>query len=243
MRLLNLNHFEPIFGDLDGRRVGVVDGIGNTGDQLLYASTRQLLRAFNVPYQTVNVLADDVRRGDFDYLLLFAGGNMGYERCTAIRKEAIKTGIPCIQLPQSWILFETGPYHKVFARERASLERCPQAVLAPDLALGFDFPEPLGPAVCERGVFIRRFGHALFAGYPGSSDPVDFCHTPEEYYRCAERYAHVVTDRLHFAITALGMQRRVTLLPVGYPKNRSLWETWLRELGVEWADAPQEVLR
>lgn len=237
MRLLPLNLFDPVFQPLLGKRVGVVDGIGNVGDFLLYTATRQLLRTYGVEFTTVNLAAGDVPSG-VDCLLLFAGGNMGYPPCTAIRRQAFETGLPLYQLPQSWILYEQWPFEKVFVREAASQQIYPLATLAPDLALGYDFPEPQPNShTIPLGVFCRNNGHAMFAGQ-GSGDPVDVCHSVEDYCQFAAKYKHVVTDRLHFAITAMGMGCSTTLLPVAYHKNRSMWETWLRDLGCEWQDQP-----
>jgi exopolysaccharide biosynthesis predicted pyruvyltransferase EpsI len=38
----------------------------------------------------------------------------------------------------------------------------------------------------------------------------------------------VISDRLHGALIAAMMRKKVVLLPVGYHKNRSFYETWLR---------------
>jgi hypothetical protein len=48
MRLLDIDLFAPIFGELKGLRVGIVDGIGNVGDSLLYLATRRLCDEFEV---------------------------------------------------------------------------------------------------------------------------------------------------------------------------------------------------
>jgi exopolysaccharide biosynthesis predicted pyruvyltransferase EpsI len=41
-------------------------------------------------------------------------------------------------------------------------------------------------------------------------------------------YEVVISDRLHGALIAAMMRKKVVLLPVGYHKNRSFYETWLR---------------
>jgi hypothetical protein len=72
MRLINLSEFESIFEPLSGLTVGIVDGIGNIGDQLLYLAARQLCKEFNVQHFTVNALAEHpIPR--CDKLLLFGG--------------------------------------------------------------------------------------------------------------------------------------------------------------------------
>ena len=86
MRLLDKSLFAPIFEDLKGLRVGIVDGFGNVGDDLLYLATRRFCQEFGVDHFTVNALAEDTIP-KCDKLLLFAGGNVGYPKCAAIRKK------------------------------------------------------------------------------------------------------------------------------------------------------------
>ncbi|MFZ0488311.1 MAG: hypothetical protein WAL83_15050, partial [Arenicellales bacterium] len=62
-------------------------------------------------------------------------------------------------------------------------------------------------------------------------DPVTNNNTPLEYVEFASLFEHVVTDRLHFAISALLARRKVALLPNSTGKNRAMYETWLRDLG------------
>ena len=73
MRLLDKSFFAPIFEDLRGLRVGIVDGFGNVGDDLLYLATRRFCREFGVDYFTVNALAEDTIPSCDKLLLLLAG--------------------------------------------------------------------------------------------------------------------------------------------------------------------------
>lgn len=235
MRLLSKEHFAGIFDPLVAQRVAVVDGRGNAGDEIIHAATRQLLREFGIQWQTVNPFCDDI---EADAILLFGGGSMGaFPAAQAARRAALNTGIPCIVLPQSFIAPEDMPYQRVFVREQASLQYCPHGILAPDLALGFGFPKTT-PPVYQKGVFLRHHGHSAFPAL-AKVDPCSFCHTAADYVQFAAKYEHIVTDRIHLAITALGIGRRATLLPVAYHKNRSMWATWLKDLGCHWADRPE----
>jgi exopolysaccharide biosynthesis predicted pyruvyltransferase EpsI len=239
MRLLPSSEFAHVFVPLAGKKIGIVDGWGNVGDDLIYAATRQVMRDFGLSWVTFNPLADNADDFNLDVLLLFGGGSMGAKLARpamVIRQAALDTGIPCVVLPQSFHAPEDLPYKRVYVREHASMAHCQGEVLAPDLALGFDFPEGLTPEK-GTGVFLRVNGEPLFRR-DSRCDPANFCHTPGEYIQFASRFEHIVTDRLHFAIVGLGLGRRVTLLPVGYHKNRSMWETWLKDLGCEWADSP-----
>lgn len=234
MRLIPIENFDIIFKPLIGLKVGVVDGPGNVGDILLQLSTRQLLDTYQISHQTVNPLAETISIGKFDKLLLFGGGNMGYSPAVAIRRAAVNSGIPCIVLPQSVILFEEQQFEEIYLREQTSLSLSPRGKLAPDLALGFDFPDNLPLPHIEHGLFLRRYGHAKFSGI--AADPAEICNTPEEYWNLARLYKSITTDRLHFAICAIAMGCNVTLLPVDYHKNKSMWEHCLKSLGCGWSD-------
>lgn len=240
MRLISIENFDKIFKPLIGLKVGVVDGPGNVGDILLQLSTRQLLDIYQINHQTVNPLAEIIRPEKFDKLLLFGGGNMGYAPAQVIRRAAVSTGIPCVVLPQTVILFEEQQFEEVFLREPTSLSLSPRGQLAPDLALGFDFPEDLPKPHIDHGLFLRRYGHAKFSGI--AADPAEICNTPEEYWKLARLYKSITTDRLHFAICAIAMGCNVTLLPVDYHKNKSMWEYCLKPLGCGWSDDLQKLL-
>ncbi len=243
MRLLELSHFNCVFGRfhaLHGPRLGIVDGDGNVGDRLLYQATRQIMREFGLKWQTINILADPIESYSYrvDLLLLFGGGSMGgWRPCRVMRQRALATGLPCVVLPQTFLDYEEGGFERIYVRDTASLQYCPMAHLAPDLALGFDFVETQRPSK-GTGLFLRRSGLTSFPEIQHKVDPAEICYTPEDYVDFVSQYDAVVTDRLHLAIVALGLQRRVTLLPNGYHGNRAVWETWLEKLGCQWADSP-----
>jgi Exopolysaccharide biosynthesis protein len=244
MRLLDLSHFEVVFGRYtSATRLGLVDGDGNTGDRLLYAATRRMLREFWLTWRTVNILAGDDVQG-LDELLLFAGGSMGgWRPAQLIRQRAVATGLPCTVLPQSWLAPEPLPFKRAYARETASLQFAPGAILAPDLALGFDFPE-IQRATRGPQLLLRRTDPSAFNvhNYPASIDPAELTYSADDYLDFIADYDPIITDRLHVAIVGLGLRRRVTILPSHYHKNRSMWETWLSRLGCLWADTPEEAL-
>ena len=166
-----------------------------------------------------------------------------------MRRVVLADGRPVSVLPQSFITAEEFVYARVFVRERASLNLRPDASLAPDLALGLRIPWhwklalgldprwPRPPALGE-GLWLRQDREAIFPRTKSLGDPARHCRTPFGYLRLAARHTHVITDRLHFAIAALLCGRKATLLPNSYHKNRSMYDTWLRELGCEWRDAP-----
>jgi hypothetical protein len=234
VRLVSPDRFASMLTPLVGSRVSLVDGIGNVGDRLIDGAVRRLLVDFGIPWRTVNPFFDPI---DADFVLLPGGGSMGAWRAAAHRDAARASGVPCIVLPSTFMAPDDTPYHRVHVRERGSLQYRPDGVLTPDPALAFDFPEVPAP-LYGRAVFLRCDGHSAFAPLP-KVDPCSTCYTVEQYVAFAARYEHLVTDRLHLAIVALGIGRRATLLPTSYHKNRSMWTTWLADLGCEWADRPE----
>ena len=237
MRLLDKSLFAPIFEDLKGLRVGIVDGFGNVGDDLLYLATRRFCQEFGVDHFTVNALAEDTIP-KCDKLLLFAGGNVGYPKCAAIRKKAFESGIPCWMLPQSVFKKEDLPFERLYFRDSVSRDIIGRGDIVPDLALGFDFPE----VICEKSgdeTFLRKTGETVFQYIPPPErkDPAFFCHTPQQYWEYAATLSSVKTDRLHFAICSLAMGVKTTLLPVYYHKNKTMHNEYLNDLGCFWSDS------
>ena len=236
MRLINLARFEPIFEPLSGLTVGIVDGVGNIGDQLLYLAARQFCKEFDIEHFTVNALAEDPIP-KCDKLLLFGGGNIGYPPAAAIRRKAFESGIPCWLLPQSVIRHEDLECEKMFFRESVSRDIIGAGEIAPDLALGFDFPES---RMRKNGseTFLRRNGGSVHhhVRVQLKVDPVMFCHTPEDYWNFTDGFKEITTDRLHLAICSLAMKTKITLLPVNYHKNIAMFREWLEPLGCLWKD-------
>ncbi len=241
MRLLPLTHFASIFQPLIGKRVGFVEGIGNAGDHLIDAATRQLLNAFQINWIPFNIA--DPTQG-VELILLFGGGNMGsgYFQSIQRRDEMLATGLPCIVLPQSFVSPENKPFQLVYVRERASLQFCPRGILAPDLALGYDDAYHGDPADEPFGLFLRDDSERALAHCQNRGDPASMCDSHLDYLNLAGRFEAIATDRLHFAICGLIRKRQVTLLPNAYHKNRSMWETWLHDLGCHWANDLQSIV-
>lgn len=242
MPLLPTSEFALVFEPLVGKRIGWVRSIGNVGDGLIDWATRQLLDAFHVAWQPLD--PDAPGRLDVDELVFSGGGNMGthYRNNWDRRGAMLRLGLPVTILPQSFLSREDRPYRRVYVRERGSLAYRSDAVLAPDLALGFRAPE-LKPPTRGAGVFLRRDSERTGRCPWFRRDPARLCATPLEYLELAARHAHVVTDRLHFAICGLLAGRTTTLLDNNYHKNRSMYETWLKGLGCRFAGSVREALR
>lgn len=239
MRLLPPDAFAHVCEPLLGQRVGFVAPLGNVGDLLIEAATLQLFDAFGVRWTRVNP-AGPLASG-LDLLVFGGGGNMGtlYQNNWRLRGQMQQLGLPIVILPQSFTSAELRTYNTVFVRETASLKYCPDGILAPDLALGYDgpgFPSPRRAL----GIFIRKDQERQVRRPWLTRDPARICRTPEEYLSLAARYECIVTDRLHFAISALIARRRAILLANSYHKNESMHRTWLAGLGCQFASTLEE---
>ena len=129
---------------------------------------------------------------------------------------------------------ERRPYKNIYVRETASLRLEPRGRLAPDLALGLEYTGNTARR-SARGVFLRRDRERAVRRRWFTSSPAKRCRSPREYLELAARFEHVITNRLHFAICGLIVGCRTAILPNSYHKNRSMYETWLRDLGCAFA--------
>jgi exopolysaccharide biosynthesis predicted pyruvyltransferase EpsI len=148
--------------------------------------------------------------------------------------QADKRGLRIVILPQSICdPREDIPSRTVvFVRERESLKHFPGSILAPDMAFALTSTITVPDRVKRKGVFLRSDHESLF-GSPTGSDPINLAHCWQEYVMLAAENEQVITDRLHFAIAALLVRRKVVILPNSYHKNRSMWDTWLKDQGCE----------
>lgn len=233
--LLPIEAFESVFEPFRGRRIGLVTPLGNVGDTLIGLATEQLLDAYAINWDFWT--EENAKSGKFDELAFGGGGNMGtrYRNNWELRDRVFSSGLPVTILPQTFNSEEKRPYRRVYVREKASLAFCPQAQLAPDLALGVRLDNIPTPSR-NLGIFLRRDRERARGIRLFRKDPVRGCVDPMEYFRLAASYRRIVTDRLHFAVCGLLAGRRVTLLPNDYHKNRSMHSTWLKDLGCDFAE-------
>ncbi|MEM7195626.1 MAG: polysaccharide pyruvyl transferase family protein [Pseudomonadota bacterium] len=245
--MISISAYRKLFPK-DSGVIGYVQMPGNVGDLMIEFATLNLMRRWNIPHEIVprNRLSRRALPKHISRLYIGGGGNMGnlYQDNKDIRNAALSTGKPVIVLPQSFTNANenTDRFEKVWVRERDSLKICPQAGLAPDMAMSLKLDSRSSDVSRKTGVFLREDIEALFSGHPAShGDPILLGSNLAEYFELAAPFEHIVTDRLHFAITGLLMKRAVTLLPNGYFKNRSMWETWFANKGCLWADHPDEI--
>lgn len=244
--LLPYSYFDAIFKPLQDKKVHFLPNThGNVGDDLINEATYQLFAHYQIPLLDFE---------SSDTVIFAGGGNFGmkyyyinhrntyYEK---IRQSASKKEV--IIFPQSVYQNgidsgkETVPdlVSKFYVRDKKSLSMMPNAILAPDLALGYNYEGEIIAPTKKVGVFLRNDIEARFASnYVNDGDPVRMAPKLKDYLNLVMQYEHVYTDRLHFAIAALLLGRKATLLPNIYYKNRMLWETWLKDVGCEWSDYP-----
>lgn len=240
--LLNDGCFREMLRLSQGLKVFYHKVAGNVGDDLIHAATMQLFRRSGI------TLTNDLEEAE--QVILCGGGNVGiWENCAESRLKIYQhceaKGVPVILYPQS--VGGTGEVipeivkHR-FVREWDSIPLLPGSRLMPDLALAYHVPKDYGKAVHDRGLFTRNDPEGLFANHPDSiGDPPRMVpRSLDAYFSLAAGYGHIITDRLHFAITGMLLKRKVTLLPNAYHKNRSMWETWLKDLGCAWAETPEQ---
>ena len=239
MQLMPRDAFAEVFESLQNRRIGYVRPVGNVGDLLIEEAAEQLFGQFDI--QWVDWSPDNP--ADVDELAFGGGGNMGsfYRQNWDLRTRCLETGLPITILPQSFISSEDRPFRRVYVRERTSLRIRPDAILAPDLALGLKV-DPPPPPVRDLGIFLRRDYEQKVRRRLFSRDPARVCQTPRQYLALASRYSRIITDRLHFAVCGLLLGRETTLLPNSYHKNRSMHETWLSGLGCRFAESVSQAL-
>lgn len=252
--LLPLTAFTPIFEPMRRAHIGLVeyDGLGNAGDRLREEATKQLLQAFDIQYECLHA-EELLEWRDLEYIVIGGGGSYGVPRPYgqiqyAIRNRAMTVGrrnnIPLVLLPVSAMGTEAGTqhYHRMFVRDKKSLDYIDVGILAPDLILGYTHPVPINDAIYPVLLAFSRDPESLYSGTPNSSSPKNETTDPGVYLQFINKYKEIHTDSVSTAMCALIGGRDVTLYPTERHKQRSVWETYLRFLGCKWSDkAPPSI--
>jgi len=246
--LVSRDKFARIFSDFKGKNLGFVRIPGNIGDNLIEDSTKQLLKEFNVRLKKINKkprleILNKRLCSRVDEFVLSGGGYMGdgFPSAARIVKSVLEYGKPVTILPQTFsISRDNTPYKRIWVREKESLKFREDALLVPDLALGYEYKGKLPKVKYKSGIWLRGNDfdtESLGIEIPGSlGDPVLICSNTRQYIQLAALYETIITDRLHFAIAGLIARRKVILLTTNYFKNRAVYEAWLKDLGCEWGE-------
>lgn len=229
--LLPYSTYSEIFQPLHDKRVFFTPASGTVGDALIVKALLQLLEHFEVDYTLSQI--------NYHFILWPGGGNMGqFYQPNYLLRQAIATLISpeqteLIVLPQTWNSREDLQTTVSYAREYESIRQfAPQAVFKPDLALGFNVSkftnETFGSADYESGYFFRDDFEKTFIPENNVMDPALVCHNVRDYLTLASKYREIHTNRLHFALCGLMMNRRVKLYANSYFKNQAVYEASLK---------------
>lgn len=230
---------------------------GNSGDMLILDACQRYLSDRGIQVWTSDgsieqaVLdGDDAYLGDlfatYRGMLVFpGGGNIGiYPDNGHIRSTLIACLRPshhCLVFPQSALAPEESLVHprvSVWCRDAVShrilQESGTRVELVPDVALYLDNrieKRPDGAGI----FFIRRVAgreqeyleHGIGAGLYG--EDLTYRTPLPGILSALAPFETVISDRLHGGLIALMLRKKVVLLPVGYHKTKSFFDTWLRD--------------
>jgi exopolysaccharide biosynthesis predicted pyruvyltransferase EpsI len=229
--------------------------LGNTGDHLIGDACERFLRERGITvWRCDGSIEEAALEGDAGYLgdyldsfhgmLIFSGGgNIGiYADNERIRAAVIAQAGPrrqCLVFPQSAFQPEPAlvdPRVTVWCRDAVSqliLQRAgTRTVLVPDIALYMDDVIPKKPLGEDRfyikrapGIDAETIDHHI--DLDCRTEDLTFARPLEQIVAVLEPYEFVISDRLHGGLIALMMRKKVVLLPVGYHKIRSFYDTWL----------------
>lgn len=246
MPLIAQDQYKGLFRPLLNNKTGFLQLPGNHGDSMIAMATRQMFHFFGCEFREIGLDEITNRRlvGPVDQIVIGGGGSMGkkYRWNYELRRKVSDLGVPVIVFPQT--IVDSGEdltvYRKVYAREQISADTY-GIEMSPDLALGLSW----NCAVTTKnglGVFLRNDWERLQRECECSiGDPVELSSSVNEYIALAGSYREIVTDRVHFAIAGLMQGADVTLLNGAYFKNRSLYDSWLKDMGCRWADTFSEI--
>jgi exopolysaccharide biosynthesis predicted pyruvyltransferase EpsI len=244
--------------------------LGNSGDHLIGDACERFLRDQGMKvWRCDGSLEEAALAGDTQYLgdlltgfrgmlICSGGGNIGiYYDNERIRSALLAQLGPrqrCLVFPQSALKPEPAlvdPRVTVWCRDVISqsiLQRAgTRTALVPDIALYMDDVIAKKPGG-EGCFYIKRtpggdaetIDHRIEPGC-GSED-LTFARPLDAIIAALEPYEFVISDRLHGGLIALMMRKKVVLLPVGYHKIRSFYETWLlSRTGAAFAETQEQL--
>lgn len=250
MELYNKNDFSHLFSEYAGCIANIAYPFGNAGDWLIWEGMVQLMKKFDIsilntfPADPPRLREENIIKSDITFWS--GGGNMGdfyksishnpqrLRRLTKILCDKNKKNM--VILPQTWTSKDDDTFFKMYRRENSSLFFEPKSIFCHDLALGFE-PDQIieslikRPVISEIGYFFRddieknvkiKTENLLL-----EEDPVLNCDSFYHYFEKASRYKIIHTNRLHFAVCGLFLEREVYLYNNLYFKNKAVFEASL----------------
>src|SRR5262249_18905595 len=243
---------------------------GNSGDRLIADACERFLRDRGIDvWRSDGSIEQAALAGDNEYLgdLLVSsrgmvmcpgGGNIGISPDNAeVRAAVISRAGPrhrCLVFPQSALAPEPAlldPRVTVWCRDAVSQIVLQQAgthtALVPDVSLYMD--DVIAKTPQGRGSFyVRRtpggdaetVDHHIVLDCP--AEDLTLSRPLDRIVATLAPYEVVISDRLHGGLIAAMMRKKVVLLPVGYHKNRSFYDTWLQSRpGVAFVETQDEL--
>lgn len=217
------------------REVEYISNRGNSGDALIAAATEQILSKMGV--EVVH---------DAPVVLVAGGGNLSPRyRCLRDAIDKIPRHKRVIILPHTvtayWILLREFRNLTLLAREEVTLKVAEMekvtAIPCHDAAFSFDFSSWSGAEDTDLYPFVNAFRYDGESNLPvkpeGNYDisktygGVWTLHSSilvaRKFVSVINRYKEIRTDRLHVAIVAGMLGKKVSLQPNNYHKNRSVY--------------------
>lgn len=229
--------YQKIFSPYSNKRVGYLRLYGNWGDSLIEKACFELFRDFNIEVRIINpeiVKIDPKNLDGIDTVLMPGGGSYGflYKHNYELRTKLCELfNNQIVFLPQSMTDdLDKNPYTKVWLREAQSFEKCSRPKdICHDLAfyLTFDAYKNIKPYF-KAGFLCREDEEAAGKRPFNLGDPVKICRSVDEYIKLAASFEEIITDRIHFAIIAAKLGRKVHLFAGNYYKNKAIYEFSLR---------------
>ncbi len=244
---------------------------GNAGDWLIADACERFLRHRGVDvWRSDGSIEEAAIAGDREYLgdlfgsfrgmLMFSGGgNIGiYADNGETRAAVIAHAGPrhrCLVFPQSALEPEPAlidPRVTVWCRDAISQTVLQQAgtqtALVPDIALYMDDVIPKKPKG-SGSFYVKRtpggdaetIDHGIDPGCAAAD--LTISQPLEQIIAALEPYEFVISDRLHGGLIAAMMRKKMVLLPVGYHKIRSFYDTWLQARpGMAFVETQEELI-
>jgi Glycosyl transferase family 2/Polysaccharide pyruvyl transferase len=231
-RFFNEDTYADVFKPYTGGYYHYIDLPGNAGDMMIKAATFKMLEYYNI------MPADD--KNNPTVIFYAGGGNIGTYNFEQYQNTAIelKNKYKCdlVSLPQTWGL--NGSFDgadKIYVRDEKSNEIRKDGILMPDLALSLIIPSELNMRpIYNEGAFFRVDKEATVLPNTNICDPAVWATGVMQYIVLASQYKTIRTNRLHFAIAGLLLGRDVVLYDNNYYKNKSVYDTYLKDLGCKW---------
>jgi exopolysaccharide biosynthesis predicted pyruvyltransferase EpsI len=238
MKEFNLRDFLEIYKD---RSVDFFRFPGNYGDSLIWHGTKILLSSLNISEQYV-----DISSLNYNNILFIDGGGNLVDYYSDVKDFLTKKPSlydEIIILPhtifgekQVEVLNNISSKLTIFCRERVSAEFLEDRLTHTEVYLWHDCAlyNKFSPVPPGRGILnsFRLDQESILHILPKSNNDLSYngyaTKPLDELIDVLQKYAQVNTDRLHIAIAATLLGKRVRLFPNSYYKNKAVFNYSLK---------------